>query len=130
MENRRKECHRFWLRLRHAVTLILNVQTSASKKKNDADLSSNCMTNAFERTEDQFYGFPHLSGNIGNKEYHITRHAYVLSVNSKRSHHKRYPPRPPSPGQNFWSNLRRPGFPGSHNFNKLYTFHHFQDLDH
>ena len=31
-ENHRKECHRFWLRLRHAVILISNVQISASKK--------------------------------------------------------------------------------------------------
>ena len=33
-ENRRKECHRFWLRLRHAVILISNVRISASKKIN------------------------------------------------------------------------------------------------
>ena len=33
-ENRRKECHRFWLRLRHAVILISNDRTSASKKIN------------------------------------------------------------------------------------------------
>ena len=31
-ENHRKECHRFWLCLHHAVILISNVQTSASKK--------------------------------------------------------------------------------------------------
>ena len=33
-ENRRKECHRFWLRLLHAVILISKVRTSASKKIN------------------------------------------------------------------------------------------------
>ena len=31
-ENHRNECHRFWLRLRHAVILIPNDRTSASKK--------------------------------------------------------------------------------------------------
>ena len=30
-ENCRKVCHRFWLRLRHAVILISNDQTSGSK---------------------------------------------------------------------------------------------------
>ena len=30
-----EKCHRFWLRLRHAVILILNVRTSASKNKPD-----------------------------------------------------------------------------------------------
>ena len=129
MENRRKECHRFWLRLRHAVTLILNVQTSASKKTNDVDLSSNCMTNAFERTEDKFYGFPHLSGNIGNKEYHITRHAYVLSVNSKRYDHKRNTP-PLPPGKIFGQISEGQAFLGPIILINCTLFHHFQDLDH
>ena len=31
-ENRKRRCHRFWLRLRHAVILISNVRTFASKK--------------------------------------------------------------------------------------------------
>ena len=56
-ENCRKVCHRFWLCLRHAVTLISNVRTSASKKINDIDLSSDGLTNAFEESEEKFYGF-------------------------------------------------------------------------
>ena len=33
-ENHRKECHRFWLRLRHVVILISNDRTLAAKKIN------------------------------------------------------------------------------------------------
>ena len=59
-ENRRKECHRFWLRLRHAVILILNVRTSASKKINGMALirTLTVLNTAFERTKKKFYGFP------------------------------------------------------------------------
>ena len=60
-------CHRFWLRLRHAVTLISNIRTSAPKKLNDIDLSSNGLANAFEGAKRKF-----LSANIGNKEHHQT----------------------------------------------------------
>ena len=60
-------CHRFWLRLCHAVTLISNFRTSAPKKLNDIDLSSNGLTNAFEGAKGKF-----LSANIGNKEHHQT----------------------------------------------------------
>ena len=39
-ENRGKECHRFWLRLRHALILISNVRTSASKKPDGVNPNS------------------------------------------------------------------------------------------
>ena len=55
----RKECHRFSLRLRHAVLLILNDRTSASKKINGMALicTLTVSTTAFERTREKFYGF-------------------------------------------------------------------------
>ena len=58
-ENRMKECHRFWLRLRHAVILVSNDRTSASKKINGMTLIRNLTvsTTAFERTKEKFYGF-------------------------------------------------------------------------
>ena len=58
-ENRRKECHRFWLRLRHAVILISNDRTSASKKINGMALirTLTVSTTVFERTKENFYGF-------------------------------------------------------------------------
>ena len=58
-ENRRKECHLFWLRLRHAVILISNDRTSASKKINGKALISTPMvsTTAFEKKKEKFYGF-------------------------------------------------------------------------
>ena len=58
-ENRRKECHRFWLRLRHAVILISNVRTSASKKIKRMALirTLTVSTTAFERTKEKIYGF-------------------------------------------------------------------------
>ena len=59
MENLRKECHRFWLRLRHAVILISNDRTSASKKINGMALirTLTVSTTAFERTKEKFDGF-------------------------------------------------------------------------
>ena len=59
MENRRKDCHRFWLRLRHAVILTLNDRTSASKKINGMALirTLNVSTTAFKKTKEKFYGF-------------------------------------------------------------------------
>ena len=51
----------------HAVTLISNFRTSAPKKLNDIDLSSNGLTNAFEGAKGKF-----LFANIGNKEHHQT----------------------------------------------------------
>ena len=58
-ENRRKECHRFWLSLRHVVILISNDRTSASKKINGMALirTLTVSTTAFERTKEKFYGF-------------------------------------------------------------------------
>ena len=57
--NRRKECHQFWLRLRHAVILISNDRTSASKNINGMALirTLTVSTTAFERTKEKFYGF-------------------------------------------------------------------------
>ena len=57
MENRRKECHRFWLRLRHAVILISNDRTS--KKIGGMALIRNLKvsTTAFEGMKDKFDGF-------------------------------------------------------------------------
>ena len=119
MENCRKVCHRFWLRLRHAVTLISNFRTSASKKLNDIDLSSNDLANAFKGAKEKFYGFrqtayTHLSANIGNKEYHQT----CLCISQFQV--LPFLPRE-TPGQFFSSNSMGPGFPGTLNFNKLYT---------
>ena len=58
-ENRRKECHRFWLRLRHVVVLISNNRTSASKKINGMALirTLTVSTTASEMTKRKFYGF-------------------------------------------------------------------------
>ena len=58
-ENRREVCHRFWLRLRHAMTLISNDRTSVSKKINGMALiwTLTVSTNAFERTKEKSYGF-------------------------------------------------------------------------
>ena len=57
-ENRRKECHRFWLGLRYAVILILKDRTSASKKINGMALirTLTVSTTAFERTKEKFDG--------------------------------------------------------------------------
>ena len=54
-----KKCHRFWLRLRHAVILISNDRTKASKKINGMALirTPTVLTTAFERTKEKFYGF-------------------------------------------------------------------------
>ena len=59
VENRRKECHRFWLPLRHAVILISNDRTSASKKINGMALirTLTVSTTAFKRTKEKFYAF-------------------------------------------------------------------------
>ena len=55
VENRRKKCHRFWLRLRsrHALILISNDRTSTSKKINEMALirTLTVSTTAFERTK-------------------------------------------------------------------------------
>ena len=64
-ENRRKECHPFWLRLHQAVILISNDRTSASKKINRM---------ALIRTP-WFYGFQHTV--YGEK--------FVVNVNEARS---------------------------------------------
>ena len=58
-ENRRKECHRFWFRLRRAVILISNDRTSASKKVNGMGLirTLTISTAAFDRTKEKFDGF-------------------------------------------------------------------------
>ena len=67
-ENRGKMRHRFWLRLRHAVILISNDQTSASKKINGMMLirTLTVSTTAFERTKEKFYGFRQTE--LHNKE--------------------------------------------------------------
>ena len=53
-ENHRKECHRLWLHLRHAVILISNDRTSASKKINGMRLiqTLTVSTIAFKRTKE------------------------------------------------------------------------------
>ena len=58
-ENREKKCHRFWLRLRHAVILISNDRTSASKKISGMALirTLTVSATAFERTKEKFGGF-------------------------------------------------------------------------
>ena len=59
VENRRKKRHRFWLRLRHAVILISNDRTSASKKINGMALirTLTVSTTAFDRMKEKFCGF-------------------------------------------------------------------------
>ena len=61
-ENRRKECHRFCLRLRYAVILTSNDRTSASKKINRMALirTLTVSTTVFERTKKKFYGFQQI----------------------------------------------------------------------
>ena len=58
-ENHRKECHRFWLSLRHTVILISNDRTSASKKINRMALIRTLTVNTipFERKNEGVYGF-------------------------------------------------------------------------
>ena len=58
-KNRKKECHRFRLRLRHAVILISNDRTSVSKKINGMALirTITVSTMALQRTRGKFYGF-------------------------------------------------------------------------
>ena len=59
-ENRRKEGHLFWLRLRHVVILISKDRTSVSNKMNGITLigTLTVSTTAFERTKEKFkYGF-------------------------------------------------------------------------
>ena len=70
-ENRRKERNQFWLRLRHAVILISNVRTSASKKINlkasirtlakakpeGVDPNSSDLDFCIRKNEEKFYGF-------------------------------------------------------------------------
>ena len=58
-ENRGKECHRFWFRLRHTVILISNDRISASKKINRMALirTLTVSTIAFEEKKEELYGF-------------------------------------------------------------------------
>ena len=54
-----KECHQFWLRLRHPAILILNDRTSASKKINRMALIQTLTvpTIGFERKKEELSGF-------------------------------------------------------------------------
>ena len=58
-----KECHGSWLRLRHAVILVLNDRTSASKKINGMALilTLTVSTTAFERTKENSVVFGRLN---------------------------------------------------------------------
>ena len=53
-----EKCHRFWLHLRHAVIMISNVRTSASKKIKLMALigTLTISTTTFERMKEKFYG--------------------------------------------------------------------------
>ena len=55
----KEKCHRFWLRLPHAVILISNDRTSASKKLNRMALipTLTVSTTAFEITKEKFDDF-------------------------------------------------------------------------
>ena len=57
--NHRKECHRFWLRLRHTVILISSDRTPASKKINRMALirTLTVFSISFERKKEELYGF-------------------------------------------------------------------------
>ena len=57
------KCHRCWLRLRHAVILILNDRTSASEKIKRMALiqTLTVSTTAFERTKEKFDGFRQIA---------------------------------------------------------------------
>ena len=59
-------CHLFWLRLRHAMILISNNRTSASKKTNGMALirTLTVSTTAFERTKENSMVFGRLPGGI------------------------------------------------------------------
>ena len=58
-KTRRKECHEFWLHLRHTLILISNDRTSASKKIYRMALirALTVSTSAFERKKEELYGF-------------------------------------------------------------------------
>ena len=74
-EHRRKDHHRFWLRLRHAVILISNDRTSASKKINGKALIRNLTdsTTAFDRTKENSMVFVRLYWSIliGHQEIEL-----------------------------------------------------------
>ena len=69
MENRRKECHRFWLRLRQAVILISNDRTSVTKKINGM-----VSTTAFERRKNSM-----VFGRL--KEQKVARNIKTVKIN-------------------------------------------------
>ena len=62
-ENRRKRCHRFWLRLRHVVIIISNNRTSATQKIILMALirTLTVSTTAFERTKGNSMVFGRLN---------------------------------------------------------------------
>ena len=59
VENRRKECHRFCLRLRHTVILISNDRISALKKiiRMASIRTLTVSTIVFERKKEELYDF-------------------------------------------------------------------------
>ena len=58
VENHRKECHLFWLCLRHAVILILKVRTSASKNTRDGVVpNSNSLEYCVQKNEGKILRF-------------------------------------------------------------------------
>ena len=52
-----EKCHRFWLRLRHAVILISNDRTLAFKKRMGLIRTLTILTTAFEGMKEKFCGF-------------------------------------------------------------------------
>ena len=62
-----EKCHRFWLRLRHALILISNDRTSASKKINGMALIRTLMDSitALERTKENSTVFGRLDKTDG-----------------------------------------------------------------
>ena len=61
-ENRRKECHRFWLRLSHSDSIFKRSNISFKENKPDGVDSNSVSTVAFETKTEEFYGFRQTEG--------------------------------------------------------------------
>ena len=88
-ENLRKNCNQFCLRLRHAVVLISNVRTSASKKINLMALirTLTILITAFERTKKIFCDFRQTEREKCNQISPVPCLSYLLGL-VPRNHFK------------------------------------------
>ena len=93
-ENHKKECHQFWLRLRHAMILISNFQIPASVKMNWMAWTRTLtvLTVAFKGTKEKFYGFGRLKyarilGNSFGMNKYIFQHLQAYGFTGNISVH-------------------------------------------